>query len=189
MKSSPLYQTLFLSSLRIFRTGVIFVFSGNELEISLLVLISTALMAIYFTVHLWEDVRKFQATVATSSRKQEVQWGGKTNNWGKVISHFMALKWISNLNGCHSPTVGQKYKSRYSLENKHWDISSDYIFFLINTQKVLFKSNLQMTKNSTFFQVTTFWLIVNHPVWDWIRNLNQLVDMKMQKTQILTKNW
>ena len=45
-------------------------FSVNELEVALLVLISTALMAIYFTVHLREDMRNFQVTVATCCCKK-----------------------------------------------------------------------------------------------------------------------
>ena len=35
----------------------------------------------------------------------------------KVKLQFMALKRVANLNCCHSPTVGRKYKSRYLLES------------------------------------------------------------------------
>ena len=42
---------------------------------------------------------------------------------------FMALKRVAKLHGYHSLTVGWKYKSRYSLESIHWDLSSDAMIF------------------------------------------------------------
>ena len=36
-----------------------------------------------------------------------------------VKHQFMALKRVAKLNGYHSPTVGRKYKSRYSRESRH----------------------------------------------------------------------
>ena len=46
-----------------------------------------------------------------------------------VKYQFMALKRVAKINGYHSPTVGQKYKSMYWLESRHWDLSSDAINF------------------------------------------------------------
>ena len=34
---------------------------------------------------------------------------------GNVKHHFIDLKWVAKINGYHSPTFRQKYKSRYSL--------------------------------------------------------------------------
>ena len=44
---------------------------------------------------------------------------GLEDNIINVKHQFMALKRVAKLNGCHSPTVGRKYKSRYSLESRH----------------------------------------------------------------------
>ena len=41
----------------------------------------------------------------------------------------MALKRVDKPNGCHSLTVGRKYKSMYWLERRHWDLSSDATSF------------------------------------------------------------
>ena len=41
----------------------------------------------------------------------------------------MVLKREANLNGCHSPTVGRKYKSSYPLGGGHKDISTNAINF------------------------------------------------------------
>ena len=43
----------------------------------------------------------------------------KQQSYVNVKHQFMALKRGANLNGCHSLTVAQKYKSRYSLESRH----------------------------------------------------------------------
>ena len=58
---------------------------------------------------------------------------GSIKTWSKYscnVKHpFMALKRVAKLNGYHSLTVWQKYKSRYWLEIRHWHISCDYINF------------------------------------------------------------
>ena len=42
-----------------------------------------------------------------------------------VKHQFMPLKMVAKLNGYHSLKVGRKYKSRYRLESRHLDLSSD----------------------------------------------------------------
>ena len=44
----------------------------------------------------------------------------------------MALKRVANLIGCHSLTVGKKYKSGYLIESRHRDLSIDVINFIID---------------------------------------------------------
>ena len=76
----------------------------------------------------------------------------------------MALKRVAKLNGYHLRTVGREYKSRYWLESRHWDLSSDAINFSYWHMKFVFKGYI-LPKQSTFFRVTTLWLTIGHPVW------------------------
>ena len=99
-----------------------------------------------------------------TSFRINILWSNKYDN---VKHQFMALKRESNLNGYHSPTVRRKYKSRYSLESRHWYISSDAIIFSYWYMKgYLFKGYI-LPKQSNFYRVTTVWLIINHPIWAW----------------------
>ena len=61
----------------------------------------------------------------------------------------MALKRVGEFYGCHSQTVGQKYKSRYSLESRHRDLSSDDINFSYCHPKKI---------KPTFYQKINFFL-------------------------------
>ena len=82
---------------------------------------------------------------------------------------FMALKRVAELNGNHSPTVGRKYKSRYWIEIRHWDLSSDPINFSYWHMKgYFFKGYIYQKIDFTLFGLE---IVV----------LNQLVDTKMQK--------
>ena len=60
-----------------------------------------------FLLALWRDLAEL------SQKQLEVL---KKSN---VKHQFMVLKRVAKLNGYQSPTVGQKYKSKYSLESRH----------------------------------------------------------------------
>ena len=93
---------------------------------------------------------------------------------------FMALKRVAKLKGYHSPTFRQKYKSRYSLESRHWDLSINTINFPYWQMKAFFKAE--------FYQkVTILWLTINHPVWDWNRDFKPIGKYKNTKTRFSTK--
>ena len=73
----------------------------------------------------------------------------------------MALKRVGEFYGCHSQTVGQKYKSRYSLESRHRDLSSDDINFSYCHPK---KNKAYILPKNQLFFVTTLWPITNHTI-------------------------
>ena len=88
-------------------------------------------------------------------------------------------------NGYHSPTIGRKYKSRYWLESRHGDLSSDAINFSYGHMKVFL--GYILPKKSIFFRVTTLWITINHPVWAWNRNFIPIGRYKKTNTRFLTK--
>ena len=49
--------------------------------------------------------------------------------YGNVKHQFMDLKRVAKLNEYHSPEVGRKYKSKYWIESRHWDLSNHAINF------------------------------------------------------------
>ena len=58
----------------------------------------------------------------------------------------MALKQVAKLNGCHLPTVGREYKSRYLLGSRHLDLSSDAINFSCwHVKRVFLRLNFTKT--------------------------------------------
>ena len=70
---------------------------------------------VFFRIHLpqtWVKIsiilKVYILTYVTLMLQLHTKWIFYSN----VKHHFMALKLVTNLNGCHSPTVGQKYKSR-----------------------------------------------------------------------------
>ena len=73
----------------------------------------------------------------------------------------MALKRVAKLNGYHSLTVGRKYKSRYWLESRHWDLSGDAINFSYWQMKLFFW--LYFTKNINFFSSHHFMAYYKSP--------------------------
>ena len=75
---------------------------------------------------------------------------GNQYRTSNIRSQFIALKQVAKLDGCHSPTVGRKYKSRYLLESRHWDISSDAINFSYWRIR-LFSFGLHFTQKTDFF--------------------------------------
>ena len=79
-----------------------------------------------------------------------LKWTIATFIPNNVKHHFMALKRVAKLNGYHSPTVGRKYKSRYSLESIHWDLSSDAVSFSYWQMKGCFFKAI-FAQKSTFF--------------------------------------
>ena len=85
-----------------------------------------------------------------------------------VRSQFMALKRVANINGCHSLTVGRKYKSRHSLESRHWYLSSDAIkIYYWQMKSYLYKGYI-LPKKSIFFRATSLWPITNQTFSLWL---------------------
>ena len=79
-----------------------------------------------------------------------------TINSGNLRSQFTALKRVANINGCHSPTFRRKYKSRYSLESRHWYLSSDAInFHYFHTKGYFLKATFDQN-NQLFFSSRHF---------------------------------
>ena len=73
-----------------------------------------------------------------------------------VRHQFMALKQVDKLNNYHSTTAGQKYKSRYSLESRHWYLSSDAInFHYFHTKGYFLKATFDQN-NQLFFSSRHF---------------------------------
>ena len=59
--------------------------------------------------------------------------------------------------------------------------------FLIDIWKVIFLGCI-LPKQSTFFRVTTLWLIINNPVWAWNRDLKLIGRYENAKNVIYLKN-
>ena len=80
----------------------------------------------------------------------------------------MTLKRLAKLDGCHSQTVKREYKSRYLLESRHWDLSSDTISFFHWHVKGYFILRSILQNKTTSFRVNTLWPITNHTISHWL---------------------